>query len=91
VDGALWVANCTSRSQFNVQTDGWESQGTVPGSTRSNETGRNGYVAIPNDCSWYNEQYVAFYWFPPTPLYVCGWFHVYETGYAVDYVCVRAH
>ncbi len=71
--------------------DAWESQGTILGATRYNETGRNGYVAYPNDCARYESQGIGYYWWAPSPMWVCGWYHVYETDFSVDYVCVQAH
>lgn len=90
-DQETWsqTLNCASQT-YNINADAWQSQGTVPGSIRYNETGRSGYWAIPNTCGWYSMRDTGIYWFPPTPFYGCSWFHNYETGGGADYLCARS-
>lgn len=83
-----FVTNCASQT-YNVNADAWMSQGTVPGATRYNETGRSGYWAIPNDCNLWKMRTTSMYTWPPSPFYGCSWFNVYELNITYDYVCVR--
>ena len=86
-----YINNCTTNTQ-TVNTDTWSTQQVFAGGTRLAESGRSGYISLPNDCQWYGESLLS----GPgqtftTPLFGCSWFSWRETGQTEDYLCVRAY